>query len=116
LGYVPSTAVRRAVGSLVLGYYEKGVLVHVGRVGTGFSDKVAIELKTRLDAIPASQPNFKSVLSTGNRRGVVWAEPKLVAEVEYRGWSADNLLRHSSFKGLREDKPAKEITLEKARP
>jgi bifunctional non-homologous end joining protein LigD len=113
VGYVPSTATPSAIGSLVLGYYEKGVLVHAGRVGTGFSDLVAIDLKKRLDAIPAPQPKFKSVLSSANRRGVVWAEPKLVAEVEYGGWSSDNLLRHSSFKGLREDKPAREITLER---
>jgi bifunctional non-homologous end joining protein LigD len=114
LGYVPSTANRSAIGSLVLGYYKKGELVHAGRVGTGFSNSLAIDLKKTLDAIPAPPPNFESFVSSANRRGVVWAQPKLVAEVEYRGWSSDNLLRHSSFKGSREDKPAQEITLEKA--
>jgi bifunctional non-homologous end joining protein LigD len=112
VGYLRSTAMRSAIGSLVLGYYDKGELVHAGRVGTGFSNALAIALKKKLDVLASPQPKFKSVISSANRRGVVWVEPKLVAEVEYRGWSSDNLLRQSSFKGLREDKPAKEIGLE----
>ena len=112
VGYVPSTASRLAIGSLVLGYYEKGVLVHAGRVGTGFSNDLAVDLKKTLEALEAPQPKFKSPVAAGHRRGVKWVEPKLVAVVEYRGWSADNLLRQSSFKGLREDKPAKEIRRE----
>jgi bifunctional non-homologous end joining protein LigD len=114
VGYVPSEASSLAIGSLVLAYYEKGVLVHVGRVGTGFSNNLAIDLKKTLDAIAAPQPKFKTVVAAINRRGVKWVEPKLVVEVEYRGWSSDKLLRQASFKGLREDKPAKEIKLEKA--
>jgi bifunctional non-homologous end joining protein LigD len=42
----------------------------------------------------------------------VWVEPSLVCGVEYRDWTRDGLIRNSSFKGLREDKPATEITLE----
>jgi bifunctional non-homologous end joining protein LigD len=112
VGYVPSEASQLAIGSLVLAYYEKDVLVHVGRVGTGFSNNLAIDLKKTLNAIAAPQPKFKSVVAPANRRGVVWVKPKLVAEVEFRGWSSDNLLRQASFKGLREDKPAKEIRRE----
>jgi bifunctional non-homologous end joining protein LigD len=112
VGYVPSEASQLAIGSLVLAYYEKDVLVHVGRVGTGFSNNLAIDLKKTLNAIAAPQPQFKSVVAPANRRGVVWVKPKLVAEVEFRGWSSDNLLRQASFKGLREDKPAKEIRRE----
>lgn len=114
IGYVPATTVRSAIGSLVLGYYEKGVLVHAGRVGTGFSNAMAKDLKKILDAIAVPPPTSKTAISAANRRGVVWVEPKLVAEVEHRGWSNDKLLRQSSFKGLREDKPATEIALEKA--
>ncbi len=115
VGYVPSTASRGAIGSLVLGYYENGKLVHAGRVGTGFSNELAIELKKTLQQLETSQPKFKTVVTSLNSRGVKWVKPQLVAEVEYRGWSSDNLLRQASFKGLREDKTAQEIVREEIR-
>ena len=115
VGYVPSTASRGAIGSLVLGYYENGTLVHAGRVGTGFSNELAVELKKTLQPLESTQPKFKTVVTSPNSRGVKWVKPQLVAEVEYRGWSSDNLLRQASFKGLREDKTAQEIVREEIR-
>ena len=113
VGYVPSTATRAAIGSLVLGYYDGGALVHSGRVGTGFSNQLAQELLKRLKLLEIPQPTFKTPVSFPNSRGVKWVKPQLVAEVEYRGWTSDNLLRQASFKGLREDKPPSEIRREK---
>jgi bifunctional non-homologous end joining protein LigD len=49
------------------------------------------------------------------QRGARWAEPRLVAEVAFTTWTADHLLRHPSFQGLREDKPAREVQLERSR-
>src|SRR5690606_20755491 len=46
-------------------------------------------------------------------RGLVWVEPELVAGVEFRSWTADRIIRHASFQGLREDKPAGEVVQEK---
>ena len=112
VGYVPSTASRAAIGSLVLGYYHGGALIHVGRVGTGFSNQLARDLMKALQPLEIPPPKFKNAIAPLNGRGVKWVRPQLVAEVKYRGWTSDNLLRQASFKGLREDKPANEIRRE----
>jgi len=114
IGYVPSSTARKAVGSLVLGYYDKGQLVYAGRVGTGFSNKMAADLYADLERERTAKPPFSAPLPPEARRNVVWVNPTRVAEVEFRGWTADSLLRQASFKGLREDKDPKEIVHEKA--
>ena len=67
-GYVPSTTSRHAIGSLVLGYYEKGKLVHAGRVGTGFTQKVAADLFKQLDKLAQKQSPFAKKLSADDAR------------------------------------------------
>ncbi|MFC5067554.1 DNA ligase D [Flaviflagellibacter deserti] len=111
-GYVPSTASAKAIGSLVMGYYDKGKLIHIGRVGTGYTQTVARDLWKVLDERKADASPFAAKLSADERRGVVWARPELVAEIEFRGWTHDGSLRHASFKGLREDKEAKDVVRE----
>ncbi|MCZ0960989.1 DNA ligase D [Paracoccus benzoatiresistens] len=111
-GYVPSTSSDKLVGSLVLGVHEGGKLTHVGRVGTGFSQKIAEELRTRLDGMRIDKSPFAGKLTADEGRGVRFVRPELVAEVEFRAWTADRLLRHASFRGLREDKPASEVVRE----
>lgn len=111
-GYVPSTTSRKAVGSLVLGIYESGALQHVGRVGTGFSNAEAAALFDRLERMRVQASPFASGLSTDEARGVRYVRPELVAEIEFRAWTTDGLLRHASYLGLREDKHAREVTRE----
>lgn len=114
IGYVPSSASADTIGSVVLGYYDKAKLVHVGRAGTGFSDELARDLRAMFDRIAASKPSFAKPLQAGAGKDVKWIAPDLVAEVEFRDWTSDGLLRQASFKGLREDKDSKEIGLEQA--
>lgn len=114
-GWVPSTTSRKAVGSLALGVYEDGALQHVGRVGTGFSQTVAAELARRLERIRIETSPFAAQLTSNEARGVRYVRPELVAEVEFRAWTADGHLRHASFRGLREDKPASEIVREESK-
>jgi len=111
-GYVPSTVSRTAVGSLALGVYEDGKLQHVGRVGTGFGAGVAELLQSRLERLRTDEKPFDNAMTADERRGVRYVRPELVAEVEFRAWTADGHLRHASFRGLREDKAAREITRE----
>lgn len=114
-GYVPSTTSRRAIGSLVLGLHERGKLRHVGRVGTGYTAAMAEELYQRLERLRTPSSPFDENLTADEARQVRYVRPDLVAEVEFRAWTADGNLRHASFRGLREDKPAAEIVRETAR-
>jgi bifunctional non-homologous end joining protein LigD len=109
LGYVPSTAASGAVGALALGYYLDGKLAYAGRVGTGWSADLAKSLRKELDKIKAGKPALLKPLPAGAEKGVVWAEPRLVCGWNSRDWTRDGLIRNSSFKGLREDKPAQDI-------
>jgi bifunctional non-homologous end joining protein LigD len=103
---------RNAIGSLVMGLYDKGKLIHVGRVGTGYTAQLAGSLYDQLERLRIDKSPFDEKQTSEEARGVRYVEPKLVAEVEFRAWTADGNLRHASFRGLREDKPAREIMRE----
>jgi bifunctional non-homologous end joining protein LigD len=111
-GYVPSTTSRKAIGSLVLGYYQGERLFRAGRVGTGYTAAVAEDLYERLERTRVTTSPFAERLNADAARQVRYVKPQLVAEVEFRGWTADGSLRHASFRGLREDKSALEVVRE----
>ena len=108
-GYVDLTGQKNAVGALALGYFERRKFVYAGRVGTGFSQHTAGELWQTLQPLRVKTPQFADPLDAIQRQGVVWVKPQLVAQIEYRTWTAAGLLRHAAFKALREDKSAKDV-------
>jgi bifunctional non-homologous end joining protein LigD len=111
-GYVVSMTSRRAIGSLALGVYDKGALHYVGRVGTGFTAAMAEALFQQLEPLHVSTAPFAEKLTADQTRQLRPVKPELVAEVDFRAWTADGHLRHASFRGLREDKPATAIVRE----
>lgn len=111
-GYAPSTTSRKAIGSLLLGVYDADVLHHVGRVGTGFTADMAQDLFKKLEPLRVATSPFGEQLSAAAARQARYVRPELVAEVAFRGWTADQNLRHASFRGLRNDKDPREIIRE----
>ncbi|MGI8526211.1 MAG: DNA ligase D [Pseudolabrys sp.] len=113
-GFVPSTADRHAIGALALGYYEAGKLHYAGRVGTGYTNRLARDLFKKLKAIRQDRTPFRTVpVEERGKNGALWVEPKYVGEVAFHGWTHGERVRQASFQGLREDKPAKDIARER---
>jgi bifunctional non-homologous end joining protein LigD len=114
-GWLPGKGARAGrLGALLMGYHEpdqegQQALRYAGRVGTGFDDQELERLGRELAARPRDSSPFKGIQPP---RGARFVEPELVAEIEFRQWTRDRILRHSAYKGLREDKPAREVRIE----
>jgi len=107
---LPSNGIH-GVGALLLGYYRDGKLVYAGRTGTGFTQETHRRMRERLDSLRQVKPPFATLPSDAARQAI-WVRPELVAQVAFTAWTTDDLVRQAAFKGLREDKPAKEVRRE----
>jgi bifunctional non-homologous end joining protein LigD len=114
-GWVPGDGRRRdRIGALLVGVRDDdGTLRHVGRVGTGFTEAELDRLAEKLRPLEREDSPFAR---GGPKipRGAVFADPELVAEVEFREWTDGGQLRAPSYKGLRDDKPAELVVREEA--
>ena len=115
-GYTDPAGKRVGFGALLVGYNDDGGrLRYAGKVGTGYNDALLRDLGARLAALEQELPPF----TAGGplpRRGVHWVRPELVAEVGFTETTRDGKLRHPRFLGLRRDKPAAEVILERPAP
>ena len=115
-GFTDPEGARAGIGALLLGHYDRdGRLVFSGKVGTGFTHAIALQLREKLERLGQSRSPFATAPS-GVGRNVHWVRPKLVAEIAFTEWTADGKIRHPSFKGLRADKKPHEVMRERPAP
>ena len=120
IGWTDPEGARPFLGALLLGYYDPhGRLVFAGRVGSGISQTEPGRLWRRLQPLATDKMPLEVPPPRGSRFGspltlsrVHWVRPELVAEVKYLAWTGVNLLRQVVYEGLREDKPAAEVSRE----
>ena len=101
---------RRGFRSLLLAARDGRKLTHAGKVGTGFNAALIEELTERMRPLETEKAPVE--VPRADRKGAHWIKPKLVAEINFAEFTTDGILRHPSFVGLREDKPAKDVVRE----
>ena len=118
VGYTDPKGARSAFGALLLGLHDRdsGELRYAGKVGTGFNETTLKSILAQLKPLQVKTAAVVNPPSGFEAKGVHWLKPKLLAEVAFAQMTKDGSLRHAVFHGLRDDKPAKDITEERAKP
>ncbi len=124
-GFTNNEGSSKAFSALLVGVYEEGKLHYTGKIGTGFSEATQKEIMAKFKPLITDKNPF-DVLPDVNKPSrfrpnpphatVTWLKPSLVCEVSYAEITTDNVMRHPSFEGLREDKKAKDVVRETAKP
>lgn len=98
-------------GSLLLAVPEGGRLRYVGRVGSGFTERMLRDLLLRLDPLRTGTAPLGGVPAP-DASDALWVAPELVGEVEFANWTPDGVLRHARWRGLRPDKRPEDVVRE----
>ncbi|MET7000671.1 DNA ligase D [Chitinophaga defluvii] len=121
-GYTRNVDTSKPFSSLLVGVYEKGKLKYTGKIGTGFNDEQQKEMMAQFAPLVTSKPPFTEEPDVNKpsrfrpnppKATATWLKPKLVCEVSFAEMTSDGVMRHPSFQGMREDKSAGKVVLEK---
>jgi bifunctional non-homologous end joining protein LigD len=122
-GYTKNENTSKKFSALLMGVYDKGQFTYIGPVGTGFNQKMQQEILDKLAPLTTAKCPFREVPEYNKpsrfrpnppKAEVTWVKPQIVAEISFRASTKDGALRQPSFKGLREDKKAAQVTFENA--
>jgi bifunctional non-homologous end joining protein LigD len=112
VGYTAPGGSREHFGALLLGAHDRGRLRYVGKVGTGFTRETLARLFRKFRPLIRTNP---AVIDPPREKDVTYLAPKLIAEIAYGEFTHDGKLRQPAFLGLRDDKPAREVTVPEAK-
>jgi len=124
-GYTRNDDSTKSFSSLLVGVYKGKKLVYTGKIGTGFSAKTQKELLAQFKPLEIDKPAFSAEPDINKasrfrpnppKATATWLKPELICEVSFTEMTADGVMRHPSFEGMREDKKAKEVKLEEEVP
>ena len=103
-GFTEPRGSRAGLGALLVGYFEGADFCFAGRVGTGFTTRMLLELRTRLEPLEIDRPPF----TRGDNlpRAAHWVRPEVVVQVAFLEWTSHGKMRHPRLLGIRMDKPA----------
>jgi bifunctional non-homologous end joining protein LigD len=116
VGFTDPKGSRSAFGALLLGLHDRdsGELRYAGKVGTGFTEATLNSIHQQLKPLKTKKPAVVNPPGGAEFKAVHWLKPSLLAEVAFAEMTKDGSVRHAVFHGLRDDKPAKDITEERA--
>ncbi|WP_316783329.1 DNA ligase D [Pedobacter frigiditerrae] len=121
-GYTINDDTSKPFSALLVGVFEKGKFVYTGKIGTGFNIKTQKEMLKMFEPLITDKPQFSAEPDINKpsrfrpnppRAKATWLKPELICEVSFTEMTTDGVMRHPSFEGMREDKKAKEVVLEK---
>ena len=124
-GFTKNAGSSKAFSSLLVGVFNKGKLIYTGKIGTGFSDQLQMEMMRQFKPLISKKSAFSSSIDVNKpsrfrnnppHANPTWLKPELVCEVSFTEMTTDGLMRHPSFEGMRIDKRAKEVKKEVTKP
>ncbi|HEX4347151.1 MAG TPA: DNA ligase D [Vicinamibacterales bacterium] len=111
-GWTEPRQTRSFFGALLIGVFDRAALVYSGHIGTGFNERELEKLMKLMKPIAIKGSPFSARIKTNERAH--WVKPVLVAQVKFTEWTADGVLRHPVYLGLRDDKKAEQVKRERA--
>jgi len=110
-GFTDPQGGRVGLGALLVGYFEQEDFVFAGKLGTGFDNKLLLDLRTRLNALEIPKSPFTRATGLPRLRAH-WVRPEIVVQVGFIEWTVHGKLRHPRLLGVRTDKSAREVVRE----